>query len=623
MCGLVGIASRVSIPTNDLLPRMRDTMTHRGPDDAGLWWSPDRRIGLAHRRLSIIDLSSAGHQPMRSDTGNHIIIFNGEIYNYKELRKELIEFGHHFLTQTDTETILAAYRQWGLECLSHLNGMFSFCLCDMENRLLFLARDRAGEKPLFYTYKNGRFVFASELKALMVDPAQPRRLDLQGLEFYLTYGHIPGNYCILKDISKLPPAHAMTVDFDLLEPRIWKYWHMPSPCVDDGIIIEELLEELEGLLRDSVKRQLVADVPVGVLLSGGVDSSLVTAIAAQTSSSPVHTFTITFPGHGSYDEGPHARIVAEHFGTEHTELVAEQASVELLPKLARQFDEPMCDSSMVPTYLVSALIRQHCKVAVGGDGADELFGGYYNHQWLLYQERLRHFLPPSIRHAMMLSGLRLPVGLRGRNGLLAMGGELCDAMATSGLFFDVRSRNHLLKPLDGRRSLAITPEEYKAKLCEVDRGIPGLGMATDFKMYLPDDILVKVDRASMLSSLEVRAPMLDHRVIEFAFGRVPNHFRATTSERKILLRRLAAKLLPRSFDLTRPKRGFSLPLHAWFKGDWGRYMEEVLRESDGAIFDRKTVERLINGQKHNYNNTERLFALTIFELWRREYRISL
>jgi len=623
VCGFVGIASKVPLQRVDQLLTMRDTMIHRGPDDAGVFLSQDGRIGLAHRRLAIIDLSPGGHQPMTDIAGEVIIVFNGEIYNYQELRRELESRGHRFRTVSDTEVLIEAYRAWGEDCLAHLNGMFSFCLCDQKSQRLFLARDRAGEKPLFYEYGNGRFAFASELKALMADPEQPRRLDLNGLEFYLTYGHIPGSYCILKNIHKLPPAHAMTVDFELHEPRVWQYWQLPPPCNDDTLSMDSMLEELEVLTRDAVKRQLVADVPVGVLLSGGVDSSLVTALAAETSSMPIRTFTITFPGHGPYNEAPYARIVADHFGTEHTELVAEPASVEVLPKLAKQYDEPMCDSSMVPTYLVSNLIRQHCKVAVGGDGGDELFGGYFNHQWLLYQERLRFFLPPLMRKLIKSCALHLPVGFRGRNGMLAIGGELRHAMAASGLFFDSRTRQRLLNPLHEKRALLINPETYKAELCEPERGLPGLGMAVDFRMYLPDDILVKVDRASMLNSLEVRAPLLDYRVIEFAFGRVPNHFRVTTKERKILLRKLASRILPKRLDLSRPKRGFSLPLRNWFKGDWGGYIEEVLRDAYRDIFDLKIVKTLINGQKRGFNNSERLFALTMFELWRRAYKVSL
>lgn len=623
MCGFVGICSKVPIKTVDHLITMRDTMIHRGPDDAGLFLSEDGRVGLAHRRLAIIDLSPGGHQPMMNSTGEIVIVLNGEIYNYQELRHELASIGHRFRTASDTEVLIEAYRAWGEDCVTHLNGMFSFCLCDLKNKRLFLARDRAGEKPLFYEYSNGQFLFASELKALMAYPEHHRRLDPIGLEFYLTYGHIPGSFCIIKNVRKLPPAHAMTVDFELHKTRIWKYWDLPPPCKNDTSSIESLVEELEVLLRDAVKQQLIADVPVGILLSGGIDSSLVTALAAQTSSKPLRTFTVTFPGYGPYNEAPYARIVADHFEIQHTELVAEPTSVELLPKLARQYDEPICDSSMVPTYLISELLRQHCKVALGGDGGDELFGGYFNYQWLFYQEHLRRILPSLVRKVIKSSALHLPIGLPGRNCLLAAGDEMSDAMAISGLFFDKKTRQRLLFPLREKAELGISPEAYKAQLCERERGVPGVGMAVDFRMYLPDDILVKVDRASMLNSLEVRAPFLNHKVIEFAFGRVPNHFRATLKERKILLRKLASKFLPRQLDLSRPKRGFSLPLKDWFKGDWGRFMREILSEADKNIFDVKMIEALIKSQKYGFNNMERLYALTMFELWRREYKINL
>jgi asparagine synthase (glutamine-hydrolysing) len=622
MCGIVGIFSKTPLSDQDVLLRMRDTMIHRGPDDAGVWWSMDKCLGLAHRRLSIIDISPGGHQPMEDSGGQNVIVYNGEIYNYHELREELLRAGHVFRSNSDTEVLLAAYRQWGTECLEHLNGMFSFCLCDQTKRFLFLARDRTGEKPLFYTYENGRFTFASELKALIADPEQPRRLDFEGFEFYLAYGHIPGERCILKGVKKLPPAHAMMLDFNFQELRVWQYWHMPPPSVDDSVSMDVLLENLETLLQDSVKQRLAADVPVGVLLSGGIDSSLVTAFSAQTSSFPVRTFTITFPSHGAYDEGPHARIVAEHFGTRHTELSVEPASVELLPKLARQFDEPMCDSSMVPTYLLSHMIRQHCTVAVGGDGADELFGGYFNHQWLMYQARLRTFLPLSARQLLQKVGSLLPVGFRGRNGMLAMQGGLVDSMTVSGLFFDLKSRERLLRDHITRDCHGMVPEAYKAGLCEINRGLPGFAMAADFKMYLPEDILVKIDRASMLNSLEIRAPFLDHHIVEFAFGVVPNHFRATIKERKILLRRLASRFLPKKYDLYRPKRGFSLPLRAWFKGNWGDYIENILAEADRELFEQKTIQKLLTGQRLGYNNGERLFALAMFELWRREYGVG-
>ena len=351
-------------------------MAHRGPDDAGEWWSEDSRVGLAHRRLSIIDLSPAGHQPMSDVSRTLTIIFNGEIYNFSELRTELESKGQVFRSHGDTEVILAAYREWGTECLSRLNGMYAFAIYDARRQTVFLARDRAGEKPLFYHHANGTLRFASELKGLMVDPALSRRIHPESLDCYLAMGYVPGGRCILQGFSKLPAAHALRFDLRAGEAKVWRYWQLPereSAAAQEPPDGPSLLDQLERLLEEAVRRQLVADVPVGVLLSGGVDSSLVTAMAVRASAK-VKTFTIRFPGHGKLDETEHARSIARHFSTEHLELEAQPSTAELLPRLARQFDEPVVDSSMIPTFLLSQLVREHCAVALGGDGGDELFG---------------------------------------------------------------------------------------------------------------------------------------------------------------------------------------------------------------------------------------------------------
>lgn len=623
MCGIVGFAAQFPMTDPHRLSAMCDSLRHRGPDDAGVWWSPDKQVGLAQRRLAIIDLSPGGHQPMSDSTDQLWITFNGEIYNYQDLRGELEARGHRFRSASDTEVILEAYRAWGLDCLSHLNGMFAFGLYDCAARRLFLARDRAGEKPLFYWHTAGKLVFASELKALMTDRALPRQLELSALDYYLAYGYVPGEMCILKGVHKLAAAHAITYDLCSDDAHIWRYWQLPEPAPRVGTSTDDLSAELEHLLEDAVRRQLVADVPVGILLSGGIDSSLVTAMAARVSPRPVKTFTISFPNHSAYDEGPHARLIAQHFGTQHTELAAEPATVELLPQLARQFDEPMADSSMVPTYLVSRLIRQHATVALGGDGGDELFGGYLHYSWIQQQERMRRFAPAPLRRGLSAVAHALPLGLRGRNYLIGFSTDLPRSIAHVNLYFDEGSRRGLLSPVyrNGARAGA-SPETYKVNLCSRRRTPLQQATTMDFMTYLADDILVKVDRASMLTSLEVRAPWLDYRIIEFAFGRVPDALRATARERKILPRHLAQRLLPDTFDLKR-KQGFSLPLSAWFKGEWGAYMVAVLREADRDLFNPSMIQRLIAGQQRGYGNMQRLFALTMFELWRREYRVSL
>ena len=623
MCGIVGIFSKYPIDNPNRLLMMRDTMIHRGPDNAGAWWSPDKRLGLAHRRLAIIDLSPAACQPMEDSTGQYAITFNGEIYNYRELREDLLKAGHTFSSISDTEVLLASYKEWGKNCLERLTGAFAFAIYDGTIRELFLARDRAGEKPLYYHYSKNRLVFASEFKALMADPALPRVLDLNAFNFYLAYGYVPGEMCILKDVRKLGPGQALTYELEKDRLRTWHYWHLPEFIANQHGSVEELSDELESLLEIAVRGQLVADVPVGILLSGGIDSSLVTAMAAKVSSKPIRTFTISFPGHAKLDEGPYARLVADHFGTQHTELAAEPASVELLPQIAKQYDEPLGDHAIVPTYLISKLIRQDATVALGGDGGDELFGGYNHYSWIQRLERFRPVIPSFIRKGVAhIAGRFLPVGTHSRNHIIGYANGIGSSIAHVNLYFDRWSRDRLLSR-DIRHFISQSnPELYRESLCKPEYFPLRQAMEADFRSTLVDAYLVKVDRASMLSSLEVRVPFLDYRIIEFAFGRVPDSLKATEKERKILTRNLASRLLPPGLDLKR-KQGFTMPLSAWFKGEWGAFMESVLSEADTSLFDRGFIQQLIAGQRRGYSNINRLFALTMFELWRREYRITL
>lgn len=620
MCGILGIVSNTVTLTPDQLMQMRDTMSHRGPDSMGTWWSPDHLVALAHRRLAIIDLSPGGHQPMLDRSGQLAITFNGEIYNYLDLRRELEAKGHSFHTASDTEVILEAYREWDTDCLSHFVGTFAFGLYDQSRHRLFLARDRAGEKPLFYWHSHGQLVFASELKAIMAHPDFERRLDLNAFQLYLAYGFVPEDYCILQGAKKLPQGHAALYDLDADTLRSWQYWQLPAPSLSKGTSTEDLILELENALINSVRGQLIADVPVGILLSGGIDSSLVTAMVARVSTKPVRTFTITFPGYSAHDEAPYARQIAEHFSTQHTELEASPATVDLLPKLAHQYDEPLADSSMVPTFLVSQLIRQDATVALGGDGGDELFGGYWHHSWVQQIGNRRRVIPASILKLGRSVVQHLPAGFKGRNYLLhEMDIPLEIERAT---VFDAVSRDILIRPLNSRHNSARFSPEYSLSGFGYTAGTPlQRATALDFHSYLVDDILVKVDRASMLTSLEVRAPWLDHRIIELAFSRVPDHLRATASERKILPRLLAERVLPSTMDLTR-KQGFSSPMSAWFRQGWGEYMENILAEAEPRLFNQQAIKRLIARQHKGYSNTERLFALTMFELWRRDYRIA-
>jgi asparagine synthase (glutamine-hydrolysing) len=602
---------------------MRDTLRHRGPDAADVWRSEDRHALLGHCRLSIIDLSPAARQPMVSNSGRSRVVYNGEIYNYRELRRELESSGRSFRTASDTEVLLEAYEHWGPDCLRRLNGMFALALFDSTSRQLLLARDRAGEKPLFYAHARGRIAFASELKALMTEPGFSPRLDRRAFEHYLAFGYAPHDMCLLDGVRKLPQGHALIYEPDTDRCQTWAYWRLPASSDRDHASVtdvDDALPELERLLTDSVRLRLIADVPVGVMLSGGIDSSLVTAMAARVGPAKIKTFTVSFPGHGAYDEAPFARAVAEHFDTEHMELVAEPASVDLLPQLARQYDEPIADSSMVPTYLISKVIRQTATVALGGDGGDELFGGYPHYCWLQEQANIRRLLPVSVRRIVGFAGRRLPLGFRGRNYVVGLNLDVAGSIAQFNLYFDADARRRLLRREPAACAERCSPEAYKVGLCAGGASVLSHATAVDFQTYLVDDILVKVDRASMLASLEVRAPWLDPRLIEFAF-RLPDRLRATSRDRKVLLRALASRLLPRSLDLDR-KQGFSLPLNAWFAGNWGSFMEDVLREADPSLFDRGFIAELIAAQRRGLGNTQRLFSLTIFELWRRHYRVS-
>jgi asparagine synthase (glutamine-hydrolysing) len=624
MCGIIGVASRTPVRQRGWLAAGRDSMQHRGPDDRGEWWSEDGRVGFGHRRLSILDLSAAGHQPMTDANGELHIVFNGEIYNFAELRQELISCGHVFNSHSDTEVLLGCYRQWGTELLSHLNGMFAFGLYDARRRELLLARDRAGEKPLFYALADDTLRFGSELKGLLADPNLPRRIDPAALDCYLAMGFVPGERCILRNFRKLPAAHALLFHLGTAQVRVWRYWQIPAanPAAVAGTANEDLLtSELDALLEDAARRQLVADVPVGVLLSGGVDSSLVTAMAARATAR-VKTFTIRFPGCGKYDETEHARLIASHFGTEHVELEADAgaATVELLPKLARQFDEPIADSSMIPTYLVSRLTRQYCTVVLGGDGGDELFGGYDHYSRLIRWLPKLSGVPSSLRRQVASAAQRLlPIGFRGRNWLQGVGADLDASLPWITTHFDVSARRRLASQ---ERNWSPMAEHIREQHMPKVRDMLQRAMRADFENYLVDDILAKVDRASMLNSLEVRAPMLDLRLIEFAFAKVPAHLKATAFDQKILLKKLAARVLPRNFDLRR-KQGFSIPLASWLRSEpWLKFFRSVLLEPGDGLFEPRVLRALLVGQSKGRANAERLFALVMFELWRREYRVS-
>lgn len=583
-------------------------LVHRGPDGQGVWQSRDASVCLGHRRLAIIDLSGNGAQPMISPDRSLAITFNGEIYNYQALRRELAG-SWQFKSDSDTEVLLAGYERWGRDVVQHLVGMFAFALWDESKRELFLARDRAGEKPLYYATTPGGFAFASEIKALLLDPGMPRRLNWSVALQFLEYGYPLGADSFLEGINRLLPGHCAVVGQG--ECRVWRYWDLPAAAgrgaPNDH---DELERRLEAMLAESVKDQMVADVPLGVLLSGGVDSSLITAMAAKAGGR-VRTFTITFPENPEMDEAKPARFVAGHFGTNHVELEGRFGGPEVLFDLARQFDEPLGDSSQIPTYFVSKLARGHCTVVLGGDGGDELFGGYRHYNQLMG----RTSVPAPLGDASAALAARiLPYGWRGRNYIMNLAASACRPRLSRRLF-DPVTLESLVGPERWHVARRATPEP------EEERDRLSQALALDFRYYLPGDILTKVDRASMLASLEVRAPLLDHRLVEFAFRDVPPELKATASERKILLKRLARRILPAGFDLQR-KQGFSVPMRQWLQGKWGTSMFSILQDVPADFLSQGQVDALVTGQQRGRRNGEVLFALTMLELWRREYRVS-
>jgi asparagine synthase (glutamine-hydrolysing) len=622
MCGIIGIASITKVINRTWLADGREAIRHRGPDSSGEWWSNDGAVGLGHVRLAVIDLSSFANQPMHDNGEELTIVFNGEIYNFNELRKTLIAKGYAFKSHSDTEVILASYREWGTDCLSHFNGMFAFALYDKRKQEIFLARDCAGEKPLYFALNNGELRFASELKGLMADRFFSRNISHDALDCYLNMGYVPGDLCILKGVKKLQAGYAMVFNHQSGKSKSWRYWDIQDLEESSGTTLpDELLlaDELEDLLESSVRRQLVADVPVGILLSGGIDSSLVTAMASRITSN-LKTFTVRFPRYPQHDESEYARLIASHFNTEHIELDISEITPDILPLLARQFDEPIADSSMIPSYLIAQLVRKHCTVALGGDGGDELFGGY-GYDRLLRMQKILNIIPKSARVLLSKSSeIFLPVGFKGRNYLQGFSADLQTSLPLMTSFFDRTLRKKLLS---GWSSLALNAEYIREQRVPNHTDLLQRVTRMDFKNFLADDILVKTDRSSMINSLELRSPFLDQHIIDFSFKRVPSHMKTTVSGRKLLLQQLTTRLLPENFDQKR-KQGFSIPLAIWLQSaGWRDYFHDVLLGSDNSIFDSKEVKKLLDGQDKGRSNSERLFSLVMFELWREEYQVSM
>ena len=618
MCGINGVFHyRGGIADPALIERQARLMRHRGPDDHGLWH--EGPAGLGHRRLSIVDLSPGGHQPLPNEDQTLWVTYNGELYNWPEVKGTLAARGHRFRGASDTEMLLHLFEEHGEGLLAHLRGMFAFGLYDRTRRRLLLARDRLGKKPLFYHDDGRRIVFASELKALLLDPSVPREIDEASLADFLTFQYVPSPGTIWKGIRKLPAAHFLVCDAGGV--RVERYWSLPVEP-DRGHRVEFYRERLQSLLAEAVRVRLMSDVPLGAFLSGGVDSSVVVALMARVAREPVRTFSIGFEEQ-DFSELEHARRVARHLGTEHHELIVRPRALELLPRLVWQMDEPFADASMIPTFYVAEMARRHVTVALSGDGGDEAYAGYTTYAWARRYAALDGIPRPLRRLAGVPAGWLPPDHELGRK-LRRLSLDVVDRHLEVMSYFPPRDLIRVLSPPLKARLRAHDP--YAAARAEHGRAcaavgqVPGL-LAMDAATYMTDDVLAKVDRTSMLDSLEVRCPLLDHQVIEFV-ARIPFEYKLRGDVTKWILKEVASDLLPEE-TLRRSKQGFGMPLERWFGADFGRLAREVLldRRSRGrGWFDPRGVEAVLAGAGQRIERRARqVWALVCLELWAQTY----
>ncbi|AOU98526.1 asparagine synthetase B [Acidihalobacter yilgarnensis] len=593
MCGIAGIVCGAfdHIPDRALLECMGQSLAHRGPDQAGIYTGVG--IGIVHRRLSIIDLTH-GRQPMVGGEGRWVLSYNGEIYNFRELMQELSELGYSFEGHSDTEVLLQAWRAWGRACIDRFIGMFAFALWDNETRELHLVRDRLGIKPLYYGFtREGDFIFGSELKALLVHPGLARDLDPLAIEEYLALGYVPDPRSILKQVNTLPAGHTLCFRPGEMQPVAQRYWDVDLSKQHDGDE-QSLMESLRERLADAVRLRLIADVPLGAFLSGGVDSSAVVALMSETMPSAVQTCAIGFDD-PAYDESPYSRQVAKHFSTDHDELIVHAAGHEMFDRLAEVYDAPFADSSALPTYAVCELARRRVKVALSGDGGDEIFGGYRRYRLHLSESRVRELLPLGLRKRLFGTLGRwypkadwAPQALRAKTTLQALARDTVEAYfhTVSATPHTVRQRLYSTRfrsELQGYSALELFREH--ARHATTDDPLR-IAQYLDLKTWLPGDILTKVDRASMAHALEVRVPLLDHRVVEWGMS-LPTARKIHRGESKYLLKRALERDLP-SEIIYRRKQGFSVPLKQWFRGPLTEPFEKVLQNSalaDSGLFD--------------------------------------
>ena len=621
MCGICGILNLDPHRLVDeaVLRTMCATLRHRGPDDEGFFVSEN--VGLAMRRLSIIDLEG-GRQPIFSERGNVVVVYNGETYNFQEIRRDLEARGHRFATRADTEAIVHLYEEYGDRCVEKMNGMFAFALWDRDRQRLLLARDRLGVKPLFYYADAHRLVFGSEIKAILAENSVPREVDPVGLHHFLSLNYTPRQFTLFRNIRKLLPGHILVAEDGKVS--VSRYWRLPSPDPDVPVNEERLAEELVERLLESVRMRLVSDVPLGVFLSGGIDSSTVTALATKANKGPVSTFSIGFEEE-SFSELPYARLTAQRYNADHHELIVKCEIEGLLPKLVWHSDEPSADSSAVPTYFLSKFAREHVKVIVSGDGGDELFGGYET--YAAYNvARLYRRIPGPLRRALRWAAHRLPISEKKvsfdyKAKRFADGAEMDPLRAHfwwNGTFGEDQKRwlytPEMLRQIGQTDTLEIFTNCMPP---DPDTDFLAALMHADIQTYLVDDILVKVDRMSMANSLEVRTPFLDYTFVEFA-SRLPSRLKVKGLKKKLLLKKAAEPLVPRE-NIYRKKQGFSIPIAVWLKTRLRPVVEDLLSEShvrSQGLFRPEAVRELVRQHMSGEaNHGFSLWGLLVVSLW--------
>ncbi|MEO6722074.1 MAG: asparagine synthase (glutamine-hydrolyzing) [Ferruginibacter sp.] len=635
MCGVAGFIDFSKNSDEGILKEMTGALQHRGPDDEGFYFKQEYnyQIGLGHRRLSIIELSASGHQPMVYN--NYVVIFNGEIYNYKEIQTELKSLGHTFSGDSDTEVILHAFAQWGTSSVDRFIGMFVYIIYDKHDQKCYAFRDRVGVKPFYYYYNNNILLFASELKSIIQHPAYKKDICINSLALYFQYGYIPAPHTIFEHTYKLKPGHYIDLDLKTEELQERKYWDVYDYYNKPKIKISEneLMPHLEDLLSSAFNYRMVADVPVGVFLSGGYDSACVTALLQKDRTEKLRTFTIGFED-SEMDEAPYAKKVAAYLGTDHTEYYCNyKEAQDIIPELPFYFDEPFADSSAIPTILVSRMARKSVTVALSADGGDEIFGGYSKYVSLKNSlDKLRKvpkILRPLIGHSMEMVNPGLLPGLRNnyrakynfkiaaglfRDGQLSAPGLLRTATGLTPSFLVAKLlRGHVFNIPD---SFFNSEASLNGENSDLD-----LLMATDFKTYMADDILTKVDRCTMCVSLEGREPLLDHRIIELV-ATLPDFFKINNGIKKYLLKKIVRKYLPDEM-MERPKKGFHVPVEDWMKNELRYLLEEFLDKA--KITQQKILDwQTIDGLKQAYLSGSRdafepLWAILMFQMWHKQW----